>query len=81
MAPAGGSDGNARDTDPGGYSSYSDEDFLAALEEIGPAGTSDVAEVVGCSDRTAYNRLMELADEARVRFKRINGRTILWLTV
>lgn len=56
---------------------YSDEDFLAALEELGQAGTADVAEAVGCGEKNAYRRLGALEEEGRVTSRTV-GRAKLW---
>lgn len=62
-------------------SKYDDETFLDALDDLGgTAGTADIADAVGCPQRTAYHRLDRLADEGAVRKQKIGG-TVAWLSV
>lgn len=56
---------------------YDDEDFLAALDALGQATSSEVAEAVGCSDKYAYMRLRDLADEGSVVGRSV-GAAKLW---
>jgi predicted ArsR family transcriptional regulator len=56
---------------------YADGDVLAALAELEEAGTSDVAEELGCSRRYAYERLRGLEEEGRIDSRTI-GRTRIW---
>lgn len=56
---------------------YTDDDFIDALDELGQAGTADVAEAVGCGEKNAYRRLSSLEDEGRVVSRRI-GAAKLW---
>lgn len=67
------------DTDGGRYGeSYDDGAFLDALAaEGGAAASSDVAEHVGCSRRTATRRLTELARDGRIDRREV-GRAVLW---
>lgn len=69
-----------RDDETGQYSSsWSDADFLEALRELdGVAGTHDVADRVGCSRRTAYRWLTDLAEQNEVQ-QRTAGRELIWL--
>jgi DNA-binding Lrp family transcriptional regulator len=50
---------------------YSDADFLDAVEKHNPASTSEVADEVGCTRRNADMRLKKLADEGKVKRKKI----------
>lgn len=50
---------------------YSDEDFLRAVENHEPASTSEVADEVGCTRRNADVRLKRLAEEGKVKRKKI----------
>lgn len=60
-------------------SKYADEDFLAALEELGGiGGTGDVASEVDCPQRTAYNRLKQLHERGVVA-SREAGPSIVWM--
>ncbi|WP_338739369.1 FaeA/PapI family transcriptional regulator [Haloplanus salilacus] len=50
---------------------YSDVDFLDAVAKHTPASTSEVADEVGCTRRNADMRLKKLADEGKVKRKKI----------
>jgi Mn-dependent DtxR family transcriptional regulator len=69
-----------RDDETGRYTaSWSDEDFLEALRELGGiAGTSDVADHVGCSGMTAYRWLNDLAESGEVEHREIGG-SLTWI--
>jgi predicted transcriptional regulator len=69
-----------RDDETGRYTpSWSDEDFLEALRELGGvAGTNDVADWVECSRKTARRWLNDLADRNRIT-KRELGNTAAWI--
>lgn len=71
-----------RDDETGRYTaSWSDEDFLEALRDCdGIAGTSDVADHVGCSRQSAYLRLNDLADKDAVERREI-GNSLTWFLV
>jgi hypothetical protein len=68
-----------RDDESGKYTdAYSDEDFIEAIRtEGGLAGTTAVAEIVGCTRRQALNRLKELRERNRVQSKDV-GRSLVW---
>ena len=67
-----------QDNDSGKFTQvYSDEDFIDALDELGQAGTAEVAEVVGCAEKNAYRRLRSLAEEGEVTSQTV-GRAKLW---
>ena len=58
---------------------YKEVDFLDALREHGgAAGTSTVAETVGCPQRTAYHHLDRLRDAGNVESQQVGG-SALWL--
>lgn len=60
-------------------SKYTDEDFLDAVGASGgAAGTTEIADAVGCPQRTAYHRLDELRDAGDVSSRKVGG-SILWL--
>lgn len=64
--------------DEGKYSdTYDDSDFLNAVRQLGGAGTTDVANEIGCDRRTAYVRLNELEDNGEVTSKKI-GKALYW---
>jgi Mn-dependent DtxR family transcriptional regulator len=69
-----------RDDETGRYTaSWSNEDFLEALRELGGvAGTTDVADRVDCSRKTAYHWLNDLADEGKVERREIGG-SLTWI--
>jgi predicted transcriptional regulator len=56
---------------------FTDDEFIAALQDNGGATTSEVADAVGCKYRTAYNRLKDLEDEGRVTSREV-GNSLLW---
>jgi len=67
-----------RDENSGRFSEeYPREDFLRVLEEHGAAGTTDVAEHVGCDRRTAYLKLQSLEEEGDVERRKV-GNALLW---
>jgi hypothetical protein len=68
-----------RDAESGKYTdAYSDEEFIEAIQdEGGLAGTSAVAEIVGCTHRQALNRLKELKEQDKVTSKDV-GRALVW---
>lgn len=72
--------GRDREEESGKYTiSYPDSDFLDAIEELdGMAGTSEIAEKVGCTRRTAYTRLQTLEDAGRVNSRKV-GNSLVWI--
>lgn len=71
--------GKNRDKESGKYTtSYPDSRFLTAIANLnGFAGTSEIAEEVGCTRRTAYTRLMELEEEGKIESKKV-GNSLIW---
>jgi len=71
--------GKDRDEGSGKYTTtYTDEDFLRAVEQAGPQiGTQAVADEVGCTRDTAYRRLCELEDDGEVVSRKV-GMARLW---
>lgn len=71
--------GKDRDEESGRYTdTYSDSDFLNAIREVGgSAGTSEIADAVGCTRRNAYNRLTEMDDRGEVTSRKVGG-ALLW---
>lgn len=71
--------GRKRDENSGKYTdAYNDEDFLAAVHDAGGmAGSSEVAEYVGCTQRTAYNRLRALEEHGQLDSRKV-GNARLW---
>ena len=72
--------GKDRDEESGKYTaSYTDSDFVNAIEAPdGMAGTSEIAENVGCTRRTAYTRLKSLEDEEKVESRQV-GNSLVWI--
>lgn len=70
--------GKDREEESGKYTtSYPDSDFLDAIrEQGGMAGTSEIAQNVGCTRRTAYTRLQSLEEE-QVSNRKV-GNSLLW---
>jgi predicted ArsR family transcriptional regulator len=70
--------GRERDKDTGKFTTqYQREDFLDALEQEDFLSTSDVAEIVGCTQNLAYRRLKKLENKEEVKSKEI-GRFLAW---
>lgn len=68
-----------RDEESGKYrTSYRDEDFLEAIQvaDTQPS-TPEIADTLGCANRTALVRLHELADEGEVERRKV-GAVNLW---
>ena len=71
-------DDRDRDEESGKFTEeYPQEDFLQALEELGPTGTTDVSDFVGCDRRTAYLKLQSLEEEGKVNSQKV-GNALLW---
>lgn len=60
-----------------GNAHYTDQQFMEAVSKYETAGTTDIADEVGCTARTADYRLKELRDEGRVESKTIGG-SLIW---
>lgn len=56
---------------------YPPQDFLEALAELGPSGTTDIADYVGCDRRTAYLKLKSLENKNKIKSKKV-GSSLLW---
>ncbi|WP_311174160.1 transcriptional regulator [Halobellus ordinarius] len=56
---------------------YPPQDFLEALSEKGPSGTSDISNYVGCDRRTAYLKLKALEEDGKIRSQKV-GNSLLW---
>jgi len=71
--------GKDREEESGRYTtSYSDSDFINSIQTLdGMAGTSEIAETVGCTRRTAYTRLQTLEFEGQVTSRKV-GNSLLW---
>ena len=71
--------GKDRDEDSGKYTtSYRDKEFLDAIEGLnGMAGTSEVADEVGCTHRTAYTRLKSIEEKGNIQSRKV-GNSLVW---
>lgn len=69
---------DARDSTGRFSPKYDEADILAAVRENEPAATSEVADSVGFARQNADYRLRRLADEGRVRSKKV-GASLVWM--
>jgi DNA-binding MarR family transcriptional regulator len=71
--------GKERDEESGKYrTSYDDADFILAIQNFdGMGGTSEIAEEVGCTRRTAYTRLKSMEDQGDVKSRQV-GNSLVW---
>ena len=56
---------------------YDDEEVLDAVRDHEPAGTSEVADALGCTTQNADYRLRKLRDAGCVESKKV-GRSLVW---
>lgn len=56
---------------------YDDEEILDAVRDHEPAGTSEVADALGCTTQNADYRLRKLRDAGRMESKKV-GRSLVW---
>jgi hypothetical protein len=69
-----------RDEDSGQFTpTFTDEEFLDAVEDGDLPTTNDVADAVGCQYRTAYARLGELEDEGKIASRTV-GNSLVWMS-
>ena len=69
---------NERNSETGQFDpTYSEGEFLEALEEADEGTTREIAEIVGCAYRTAYEYLTELESDGRANRRRL-GTTSVW---
>ncbi|WP_135807235.1 helix-turn-helix domain-containing protein [Halorussus marinus] len=67
-----------RDEESGKFTEeYPPQEFLDAIAELGPSGTTDISDYVGCDRRTAYLKLKSLEEEGEVRSRKV-GNSLLW---
>lgn len=57
---------------------YAEEEFLEVLEELSPATTTEIAEKIGCAEKTAYYRLHELEEGGKCKKKKSGPRVLIW---
>ena len=71
--------GKDRNEKSGRYTdTYSAEAMLDAIQEVGGlAGTSEVAEAVGCARDTAYKKLKKMEEEGQVGSRKVGG-SLVW---
>ncbi len=71
--------GSDRDDKSGRYTtSYSDQDFIDAIQTLGGlAGTSEIAEEVGCTRKTAYSRLKSIQNKDQIMGRKV-GQSLIW---
>lgn len=71
--------GKDRDSDSGRYTtSYPEEDFIRAVQDLGPAvGTQEIASEIGCSRDTAYRKLRALESKDEIISRKV-GMVRLW---
>lgn len=56
---------------------YPPQEFLEALTDLGPSGTTDISDYIGCNRRTAYLKLKSLEEDGEVRSRKV-GNSLLW---
>ena len=56
---------------------YPSQEFIEALAERGPSGTTDISDYIGCDRRTAYLKLKSLEEVGEVRSQKV-GNSLLW---
>lgn len=68
-----------RDRDDRGHfqAEHDDREYLAAVAEREPAGTAEIADVVGVTRQNADQRLRRLRDDGKLDCKKI-GTSLVW---
>jgi len=56
---------------------YPVEEFIEAIRDLDSAGTTDIADYVGCDRRTAYLKLQALDEDGEVESQKV-GNALLW---
>jgi CRP-like cAMP-binding protein len=68
--------------DPGRETQYTESDAIEVFRDredyAEPLTASEVAEALGCSRRTALNRLHDLGESTAVTSKKVGGRSRVW---
>lgn len=68
-----------RDPDTGKFSpKFTDEELLAAIDDMEPVGTSEVADHFDCSQQAVYQRLSDLHEEGDIASKLVGGARV-WM--
>jgi excisionase family DNA binding protein len=69
-------------TPPGRETQYTESAVIEVFRErtdyAEPLTASEVAERLGCSRRTALNKLYELAENTDITSKKVGGRSRVW---
>ncbi|TYT61698.1 winged helix-turn-helix domain-containing protein [Natrialba swarupiae] len=68
---------NDRDNRGHFQTEHSDREYLAAVANREPAGTSEIAEEVGVTRQNADQRLRRLEDQGKVSCKKV-GTSLVW---
>lgn len=55
------------------------EGVFDAMEPLEPYTTGELADIVGAPRRTVYNYLDDLAEQGRIRKKKPNPRSAIWI--
>jgi len=67
-----------RDENSGKYrTAYTDQEFIDAIRKRDQPSTIEIADALGCANRTALLRLHDLADEGAINRRKI-GTVNLW---
>jgi len=67
-----------RDEESGKFTEeYPPQEFIQALDEIGPSGTTEISDHIGCDRRTAYLKLKSLEEEGEVSSTKV-GNSLFW---
>jgi predicted transcriptional regulator len=67
-----------RDEESGKFTEeYPLQEFIEALDELGPSGTTDISDYIGCDRRTAYLKLKSLEEAGEVSSTKV-GNSLFW---
>jgi len=67
-----------RDEESGKFTEeYPLQEFIEALDELGPSWTTDISDYMGCDRRTAYLKLKSLEEEGEVSSTKV-GNSLFW---
>jgi CRP-like cAMP-binding protein len=67
-----------RDEESGKFTEeYPLQEFIEALDELGPSGTTDISDYIGCDRRTAYLKLKSLEEEGEISSTKV-GNSLFW---
>lgn len=55
------------------------EDVFDAMEPLEPYTTGELADIVDAPQRTVFNYLDDLAEQGRIRKKKPNPRSAIWI--